>query len=262
MSKKLRFSKFYQILVNPELNCPFCGTTKTQLMTTGICTECSVELIKPMAPYCETCHKVLATDSYKSSLDAAGKALCADCLRYPNRHFITNRSAFLYNDFARDLIELYKYFGKESLATPLARLLTETYWSYYDRQGIDLVTAVPLHESRLRIRSFNQSQLLAIELSRLTGLSYQDLLVKKKATHKLSHGSRSERFRQLAGAFELARGFPQGSRILLIDDIYTTGATAEQAATTLIKAGAKSVAVLTLSRAYDRNKKSTCNLFS
>lgn len=259
-------SKFLKALVNPALNCPFCGTTKTQLMTTGICAECSVELIKPIAPYCETCHKVLATDSYKSSLDAAGKALCADCLRYPNRHFTTNRSAFLYNDFARDLIELYKYFGKESLATPLARLLAETYQTYYQTNDqlhkIDLITAVPLHESRLRIRSFNQSRLLAVKLSRLTGLDYQDLLVKKKATHKLSHGSRSERFRQLAGAFELARGFPQGSRILLIDDIYTTGATAEQAASTLIEAGAGSVKLLTLARAYDRNKKSTCNLFS
>jgi ComF family protein len=252
MPGKILNRDFLQAIINPQSICPICGATKSQLLNTGICAGCTETLIRPSAPYCERCHKVLATDSYAVGMDAYGNLICADCERYRTRHFSRNRSAFLYNEPARELIELYKYFGKESLAKPLAKLLAETYREYYEQLNIDLISSIPLHESRLRERSFNQAKLLAVELSRFTGIPYADVLVKKKATAKLSQGTRSERFRQLEHSFEFVGACISGLRILLIDDIYTTGATAEQASSKLVSAGAAEVLLLTLARAYEK----------
>lgn len=136
------------------------------------------------------------------------------------------------------------------MAKPLARLMINAL-----PQGIDadVIIPVPLHPARLRAREFNQSLLLADELSRhLARPVSATNLVRTAATDPQTTLSRQERLRNLRNAFEIRR--PQdlaGKRILLVDDVFTTGTTLNECAKTLRKSGAGTVFALTLVRTVD-----------
>lgn len=247
------FKKFFQALISPKLRCPNCNLLTDRLTRTSLCKACYDSLIQPLTPYCYRCHKSFATDLYASSYDDDNKPICADCRRL-SYHFVSKqRSVIMYNQDAQELMNQYKFRGKRSLAKPLTRLLYLTYQEHFASYSLDLITSIPLHPTRLIKRSFNQSQLLAVGLSELTGLSYVATLIKEKATAKQSKQQRAERFRQTEHSFRLSKAEITGKRILLIDDIYTTGATVEQAAMVLIEAGgAAEICVLTVARAYDQ----------
>lgn len=246
------FKKFFQALISPQVRCPNCNQLFGHLTRIGLCRTCNDSLIQPFAPYCYRCHKSLATDLYASSYDDDKKPICADCRRLPYHFVGKQRSAIMYNQQAQELINQYKFRGKRSLAQPLARMLYLTYKEHFSDCEINLITSIPLHPSRLIERSFNQSELLAVGLSKLIGLPYFTTLIKEKATAKQSKQQRAERFRQSEHSFRLDTVEIIGKRILLVDDIYTTGATVEQAAMVLIEAGAEIIYVLTLARAYDQ----------
>lgn len=135
----------------------------------------------------------------------------------------------------------YKYQGDRKLAEVLGSILYQGWRQFYESRmkthPIDYLTFVPLHEERLMERSFNQSQELAEQLSLKTGIPLADLLHRVKATDKQSKRGREGRLRALQGAFRYRPGLEVASsvttetiRILLIDDIYTTGATLNEAA--------------------------------
>lgn len=246
------FKEFFRALISPQVRCPNCDQLCGRLTRTGLCQPCKDSLIQPFAPYCYRCHKSFATDLYAGSLNDEKQLICADCTRLHYHFFRRQRSAIMYNQPAQELINQYKFRGKRSLAKPLARMLRLTYDEYFADCTIDLISSIPLHPRRLRERSFNQSELLALGLSKLTGLPYAPTLIKEKATLKQSKQERAERFRQTKQSFRLATAELAGKRILVIDDIYTTGATVEEAAMILIKAGAEEIYVLTVARAYDQ----------
>jgi ComF family protein len=152
----------------------------------------------------------------------------------------------------QDAICLFKYGGKIPLAGPLAHLMIDR---LPPLDGIDLIIPVPLHPERLREREFNQSLLLADRIGR-----YLDIPVSCTALTRIAPAppqttlSRKERLNNLRGAFAVSR--PQtiiGKRILLIDDVFTTGTTVNVCAKTLRKAGSSDVSVLTLGRTVDAN---------
>ncbi len=115
---------------------------------------------------------------------------------------------------------------------------------------VDVVTAVPLHPNRLRTREFNQSLLLAQEISRLRKIPLSiDAMVRIRETTPQVGLHKKEREENLAGAFQVIRESEvRDRRILLIDDVYTTGATLKEAAKMLMRSGAKEVIVVTLAR--------------
>ena len=123
------------------------------------------------------------------------------------------------------------------------------YWGHL--APFDLMIPVPLHRDRLRQRGFNQSVLLAREISRATGLPYQKSgFEKQRATVPQVNLSGPERERALRGVFRVTRESGLKDRsVLLLDDVYTTGATVNECAKELLTAGAKSVDVLTLAHA-------------
>jgi ComF family protein len=148
---------------------------------------------------------------------------------------------------------LFKYRGKVSLAAPLARLMI-------DRLpvlgSIDLIMPVPLHAVRLREREFNQSLLLADRIGRHLGIpvSCADL-IRTLASPAQTSLSRKDRLSNLRGAFTAPHPASiTGKRILLIDDVFTTGATVNECAKTLRKAGSGDVFVLTLGRTVDASQ--------
>ncbi|QUD87407.1 ComF family protein [Phenylobacterium montanum] len=178
---------------------------------------------------------------------------CAACLAKP-RAFARARSAVIYDDASRDLILQFKHADRLDLAPLLtawvgraaAELIAEA----------DAVVPVPLHPLRLIRRRYNQAAEIARPLARREGLAYlPDALVRRRATDSQGGKGAGGRRRNVAGAFEVPkrrRGQVAGRRILLIDDVLTTGATAEACAKALLQAGAAQVALATVARVQER----------
>ncbi len=138
----------------------------------------------------------------------------------------------------------FKYYRQPYLSRPIGRFLATGL--VFPAEKPDLLTSVPLHPSRVRERGYDQALLLAVSIARATGIPCQQLLVRTKATPSQTSLSAAERRQNVAGAFALKKSvnadYLKGKRILLADDIYTTGSTMNEAAGELIKAGAAEVA--------------------
>ncbi|MFN7996733.1 MAG: ComF family protein [Bryobacteraceae bacterium] len=149
-----------------------------------------------------------------------------------------------YEGTLRKLIHLYKYSGIRRLADPMGRLIVSAL--PLDRQ-FDAVVPVPLHWRRRWQRGFNQSELLARAIARRRGIPMLGVLRRGSATRAQAGLSNAQRRENVAGAFRARRRVP-GMRILLVDDVMTTGATSGACARVLKRAGAKSVSVVSLAR--------------
>ncbi len=149
-----------------------------------------------------------------------------------------------YDGALRQLIHLLKYSGMRPLAQPLGAMMANALPR--DRK-FDVVTPVPLHWFRRWNRGFNQAGLLGKVLAKRRGIRFANLLRRRAATRSQAGLGNSQRRENVAAAFT-ARHRVAGQRILLIDDVLTTGATAAACARALKKAGAKSVSLLTLAR--------------
>jgi ComF family protein len=160
------------------------------------------------------------------------------------------RAAARYEGVAIDLVHRLKYGDRVDIAPFMARLMTQAGRDILD--GADMLIPVPLHRLRLWHRRFNQAGLLAREVSRHTGLTYEPLLlVRRKHTAHQVGLSRKERARNLQGAFAVPKAHREhirGKHIVVIDDVLTSGATSEAAARTLLRAGAARVDMLVFAR--------------
>jgi ComF family protein len=173
-------------------------------------------------------------------LDAAGR--CALC-RSGLRGFDAAYSFGAYQGVLRDLIHLYKYGKVRTLARPLSGLLAQ---ALPRDESFDATVPVPLYWRRRLQRGFNQAELLARGLSRRTGIPVVRALGRVRPTPTQAGLSNSARRQNVTRAFR-SRSV-QGKRILLIDDVMTTGATATACALALKQAGARRVSLLTVAR--------------
>lgn len=212
-----------------------------------VCGACwgRVRLLAP--PFCPRCGRpfVAAAMAYSPA------HRCQAC-RVRKPHFLLARSAALYarDESLREILLLFKHGRRIAVGRHLGRLMAEQAPVRFDLSGIDVVIPVPLHPSRERERGFNQAEVLAKVLSRRHGIPLlKGLLVRIRPTPPQT-GGRQERMRNVRGAFQV-RGPERlrGRSILLIDDVYTTGATVNECAKVLMKAGARAVSVYTLARA-------------
>ncbi len=169
--------------------------------------------------------------------------ICAGCMK--KRPLFSMAMSFgIYEGILAEAINLYKFHGIKRLAGPLAEFLTD-----FDPAGIDVVVPVPLSITGLRNRGFNQSLLLAKAFSDKKGIPLvMNGLMKCRETGPQIGLSAKERAKNLKDAFSAPRRF-DGMRVLLVDDVMTTGSTANECAKQLLKAGAGDVSVLTLARA-------------
>lgn len=178
---------------------------------------------------------------------------CPACLARP-RAFDAARAACLYDEVSRDPILKLKHADRLDLAPLLARWLSRAARELVEEA--DAIAPVPLHPLRLLHRRYNQAAEIARPLSALTGVAYlPDALVRRRATGTQAGKSGSGRKRNVAGAFHVppARaGQVAGRRILLVDDVMTTGATAEGCARALKAAGAARVDLAVVARVKER----------
>jgi len=161
------------------------------------------------------------------------------------------RAATLYEaeGTIRQAILLFKYGGRLSLGRHLGRLMVEVTDRLLDPREFDLLIPVPLHPKREQERGFNQATLLAKEVGRGYGLPVGRRLLRRVRATEAQRGARKEREANVKGAFRVDR--PEkvnGRRVLLIDDVFTTGATVSECAKALMAAGAAEVGIYTLAR--------------
>ena len=207
------------------------------------CPACSGQWTPVTSPLCSRCGMVFKS---RTGTDH----ICGRCLEYPGA-FTRARAAGVYDGTLRIAIQALKFRGHTRLANPLGTLLYETYRRYWPVGDIDLIAPVPLHRRRFRRRGFNQAFLL-VNGWPLPGeaVLVRDLLTRSRSTPPQTGLDRRQRRINIKNAFGVSRsGESAGKRVLLVDDVLTTGATAEACATILLKDGAKQVDVLTLARA-------------
>jgi ComF family protein len=175
--------------------------------------------------------------------------LCTHCQKAPFQMDGLRTCAF-HSGPLRTAIHQFKYEGLRSLAAPLGQLMSRA-WSDLDPvDGLDAIVPVPLHRSRQRERGYNQAALLARELGpSLHCPVVEDELVRVKATAPQIDLSAEQRRANVQGAFKCTKGSLAGKRVLLVDDVCTTGATLEAAAAALYQANVASVWSFTLARA-------------
>lgn len=208
------------------------------------CETCLERMERIDGPVCPRCGR-----PFPDAPDSTGH-LCGECLQSAF-HFDTARSAVIHSDVVRDRINQFKFGGRLEWVPPLVELLEKEY-----RCGSipapDMVVPVPLHPGRLRERGFNQSGLLAGGLGRNLELRVRfDVLARRNWTEPQARLNRRERLENVKGAFAVccASEHIRDRRILLIDDVYTTGTTLSECARTLKKNGASEVYALTVTRA-------------
>jgi ComF family protein len=174
---------------------------------------------------------------------------CAACMARP-RAFDAARAACLYDETSREPILKLKHADRTDLAPMFARWLSRAAAELLEEA--DAIAPTPLHRWRLLGRRYNQAAEVARPLAKLSGLTYlPDALIRRKPTESQGGKSGAHRKRNVAGAFhvpERRRAQVEGRRILLIDDVMTTGATAEGCSRALKAAGASRVDVAVIAR--------------
>ena len=160
------------------------------------------------------------------------------------RYFSWARGVLIYDDASAKAIHRFKYNRDTTYSRPLGSIIS----SYSELKGLDMVIPVPLHIKRLRERGFNQSLLLAKAVGKSHRITVEPYTLKRiRWTEPQVNLSGKERKLNVKGAFEVQKDV-KGKRILLVDDVYTTGATVRECSKILKKSGAKDVCVLTLAR--------------
>jgi ComF family protein len=156
----------------------------------------------------------------------------------------------IYNEASRDLILSFKHGDRTHAAAAYGKWLHRTGLQLVEEN--DLLLPVPLHWSRLFHRRYNQAALLAVEIARFCQMPVEtNLLLRPKKTASQGHKTPNQRYNNLRGAFSVpvhAEIKLKARRVLLVDDVFTTGATVSACSKTLLQAGVKSVDVLTLAR--------------
>jgi ComF family protein len=209
-----------------------------------LCAACFGRLTFITAPFCTSCGLAFATLG-----EAGPEGACLGCMRRPPE-FRRARGALSYDEAARLLILPLKHGDRTELAPVLGAMMARAGAALLAEA--DALLPVPLHRRRLTARRYNQAGLLASCLGRRAGRPWlPDALMRPRETQPLGELSAAARREAVGGAFEVRptrRAAIQGKRLLLIDDVLTSGATASACAAVLLAAGAASVDVLVAAR--------------
>lgn len=223
--------------------CLCCGQILPEEADQQLCSSCLDSLIFFSPPRCPKC-------GISFWAEEGPDHLCSRCLQGEESYHLV-RSLGPYEGLLAEVIMRFKYGGAIYLANPLGRLLANLNDPDISFSEIDLVMPVPLHPRRLRERGFNQSLLLARVVSRVHKLPLDfAILERTRYTQPQTQLSGAERRKNIRGAFRVRNKKALAEKnILLIDDVFTSGATVAECARILKEAGARQVNVLTLARA-------------
>jgi ComF family protein len=225
----------------PEV-CQICSQGRATPAESYVCESCRDGVRRIERPFCERCGR-----PFEGAITTS--FTCGNCEDLDLK-FVFARSAVASVGAVRDALHRYKYERAMWFEPLLAQWLVEAAAAGLRGQGWDRVVPVPLYPTRHREREFNQAEHLARHLSAATGIPVESRAVRRVLPTKTqTHLSRTERLANVRGAFAMRRGFRfRGERIVLVDDVFTTGATTSSCAGSLLAGGAAEVCVWTLAR--------------
>ncbi|MCG1011207.1 ComF family protein [Tepidanaerobacter sp. GT38] len=239
MIKSAHVANLFLNLLFPQK--PYCLICSKKLVESSLhlCQQCRDKIIPLSGPLCDKCGKPLQIQRKNM--------ICQDC-QEDYHAFVQARSYGHYSGILKQLINEFKYHGKPQIAEVLGNLmfdvLRELPWPIFD-----YIVPIPLHAARQRERGFNQAYLLSKVISRQSGIPIFCGLIRIKPTEHQTLLDKTLRKENLKGAFKAVNTHKiQDKTLLLIDDVYTTGATSGECSKCLVKAGAKAVYVLTCAR--------------
>ncbi len=236
----LSFGKLFQFFL--PSSCACCGTFLEE-GPPGLCPDCLARIRPIEPPFCTVCGAPFVAPLGEPHA-------CGGC-QVRKKYFTTARALAYYEGPLQETLHRWKYERRISLTPFLGRWMAQGFRRCWTHPCFDLLIPVPLHVKRLRERGFNQALLLTKELNRWTGIPYEKrVLRKQRATAPQVELSGRDRERGIHGAFTVVgKGAVRDRSILLVDDVYTTGATANECAKVLVAAGARRVDIFTLARA-------------
>lgn len=212
--------------------CPFCGK-----IWSGICDECREKYPLIREPRCMKCGKPIQKET---------EEYCYDCSR-TEHHYEWGRSLWVHKEPVNEAIYAFKYKNRRTYGEIFARELAKVYGGFLQKQRVELILPIPLHKSRRRERGYNQTEILAKYLGEYTGIEVDSTsLVRMKKTSPQKRNNDKERKKNIRNAFALKKKI-NAENVVLIDDIYTTGSTLDEAARILKKSGVTNVYFLTIS---------------
>ncbi len=215
--------------------CPVCNRIVSPFGA-DICTDCIQKLTFVNEPVCARCGK---------PLDEEGD-LCSDCANM-DHVYEKGCAALVYDEYISKSIYRFKYNGKQEFSHFYGRIMSERLGDIIKSWNVEAIVPVPVHRSKLKKRGYNQAALIAKELSKRLKIPVNEALVIRTADTKVQKnlGAR-ERQNNLKGAFKVPRNSVELNTVLIVDDIYTTGATVDSVARCLKGAGVSSVYSATL----------------
>lgn len=211
--------------------CPFCGRMQ-RYQGDWACVDCLKKLHKVEAPHCMKCGK---------TLEIKEAEYCMDCISVP-KSYERGFPVFFYEEPLKSALYDFKYKNQRDYAAFFAECMAGSYGKVIEKLHIDGLVPVPLHPHKRRVRGYNQAQLLAEELSKRLGIPvYKKHLLRVVETNPQKELNDKERMKNLKKAFQLGANAIKLEKVLLVDDIYTSGATIEACTRVLSDAGTKEV---------------------
>ena len=208
-----------------------------------------LDLIFP--PVCGICNKEINTYLCGKCEKEINKITCVGENRYDNKYFSTHMYLFKYEGIIRNKIISYKFDDKPYLYKTFCEIFVKNKKVCEFIKNYDIIISVPMYKKKKNQRGYNQSELIAKETAKkVENIEYRnDILIKIRNTAKQSSLNKEQRKENLKNAYVVNNNeYILNKNILIFDDIYTTGSTANECAKTLIEAGAKDVGILTIAR--------------
>lgn len=223
-----------EILYPPR--CPVCD----RILKPGeqICKACEKRIRTVSEPVCKRCGKPLQSEQAE---------YCTDCKKKQHA-YRQGKAVFVYQGSIRESMYRFKYHNRREYAVFYAKEAARLYSDWIRRNEIEVIVPVPMYLWKKRRRGYNQAEVFARALGREWGIPVEDKLVRRvRNTTPQKELNDKERVRNLKNAFQLASNIVEYSKILLVDDIYTTGSTMDAVAEQLLSGGAKSIYYICIS---------------
>ncbi len=234
MKKQINF--FLDIIFPPK--CIFCNEILSPGTEIEICKTCSKKNSVIQGSVCNQCGQPIHVSDVQEK--------CFDCSR-SKQYFKQGISIYEYRGKVKKAMVHFKFFGKKRYAVTFGKLMSDKIKQMTNWPEFDIIIYVPLHKTQLRKRGYNQAKLLAKELAQELNVPLRINIIRKD--RQASHQRKLNRFQRqmnMRNTFEVDPNVSiEGLTVLLVDDIYTTGATMNECARIMIKAGAKQVYIVT-----------------
>lgn len=212
--------------------CPICGEVVNKDRKAGLCVHCVAKVKNVGSSFCMKCGK---------ELEGLHGEYCYDCGRV-NHVYDQAAAAFVYSQGIKESIYRFKYKGKREYAEWYGKKMAELLGNRIKIWNPDVIIPVPIHRSRLKARGYNQAELIADSLGKYTAIPVdRHLLVRDKKTVPMKELEGVQRLKNIENAFNICESIVKYNTVLVVDDIYTTGATVDACAAVLRSHGVSKV---------------------